>query len=486
MRILFVSPEVSPFIKEGGLADVVGALPIALAGAGHDVRVICPRHGGLRTSGEWRRMNRILFVPTGGGMHYAGLWETALHSQRTVPVYFIEYDEYFARGEIYHGPWGAHADNDRRFAFFARAAFEACHSIRWIPDVLHCHDWTTGLVPVLLNEVFTANEWAKTASVFTIHNMQHQGHFAAEVLDFAGLPRQVFRSDALESFGGLNWMKGAIYHADKVTTVSPTYAREIRSPEGGFGLDRVLNFKGADLIGILNGIDTESWNPASDPALPTPFSAADLSGKAEGKTALQKAFGLDERPEIPVFGVVSRLFHQKGLDLLLSIIERLADSGRMHLVVLGSGEKWEEDSFRKAADRHPRLVGVRIGFDENLAHLIIGASDFFVMPSRFEPCGLGQQYAMRYGTIPIVRRTGGLADTVVPMGTEGATGFVFDDAQPFQLLEKIMEAVSLWEIAPDEIERLRMRGMRRDASWANAACEYQDVYRWAVASRTGG
>ncbi len=485
MRILFVAPEVAPFVKEGGLADVVGALPIALARLGHDVRVICPLHGGMRTGEGWNRRDEILYVPTGAGMHYAGLRETSLDPGKRVPVYFVEYDEYFARGEIYHGPWGAHGDNDRRFAFFARSAFEVCHLLEWIPDVMHCHDWTTALVPVFLNEVFTAREWAGTASVFTIHNLQHQGHFAAGVLDFAGLPRSLLRSDALESYGGLNWMKGAIYHANKVTTVSPTYAAEIRSPEGGFGLDRILDFKGADLVGILNGIDMDTWDPAGDPALPEPFRADDLSGKAKAKELLQESFGLARRPDLPVFGVVSRLFHQKGLDLLVSVVERMADSGRMQLVVLGSGEKWEEEAFRNAAGRHPDSVGVMIGFDERLAHLVIGASDFFLMPSRFEPCGLGQQYAMRYGTVPIVRRTGGLADTVIPLGREGATGFLFDEAQPHRLLDSIFEAVSLWEFAPDEMDRLRKRGMERDASWENSARQYADVYRWAVASRRG-
>lgn len=485
MRILFIAPEVAPFVKEGGLADVVGALPIALSRLGHDVRVLCPRHGGMRTADDWVRRKEILYVPTGAGMHYAGLWEAPLDRQKTVPVYFLEFDEYFARGEIYHGPWGAHGDNDRRFAFFARSAFEVCHALDWIPDLVHCHDWTTALVPVYLNETFNTGAWEGTASVFTIHNLQHQGHFSAGLLDFAGLPGHLLRSDSLESYGGLNWMKGAVYNANKITTVSPTYAREIRTPEGGFGLDRILDFKGGDLVGILNGIDTETWDPSRDTALPEPFSVDAPAGKARAKETLQESFGLEVRSDIPVFGVVSRLFHQKGLDLLVSVVERMANSGRMQLVVLGSGEKWEEDMFRAAAARHPGVVGVEVGFSEQLAHLVIGGSDFFLMPSRFEPCGLGQQYAMRYGTIPLVRRTGGLADTVIPLGAEGATGFLFDEAQPHKLLETIFEAVSVWEYAPDEIDRLRERGMRRDASWEKAAREYSDVYDWALAARRG-
>ncbi len=485
MRVLFVSPEVTPFVKEGGLADVVGALPPALARLGHDVRVVCPKHGGLVPGADWQRHPGVLYVPTGAGMHYAACWETSLDREGRVPLVFVEYDEYFARGEIYHGPWGAHGDNDRRFAFFARAALEVCAAAGWIPDVVHAHDWTCALTPVFLNTVLAHGVWAGTASVFTIHNLQHQGHFARGVLDFAGLPQSVFREDGLESFGGLNWMKGAIYHSNKVTTVSPTYAREIRSPEGGFGLHRVLDFKGADLVGILNGIDTVAWNPSGDPALPVPFNADSLAGKDAARKHLRKVFGLDQRPEVPLFGVVSRLFHQKGLDLLASVAGRAVGSGRMQLVVLGSGEKWEEDAFSGLAAHFPGGAGVRIGFDENLAHLVIGGSDFFVMPSRFEPCGLGQQYAMRYGTIPVVRRTGGLADTVVPCGEVGETGFLFDRADPQELLESIFHAVELWETDPDAIHRLRVNGMVRDASWSVSAKAYADVYRWAVAARRG-
>lgn len=485
MRVLFVSPEVAPHVKEGGLADVVGALPKALAGLGHDVRIVCPRHGSLGVNPEWNRRPGVLHVPTGAGMHYAAAWETGLDGGSEVPLYFVEYEEYFARGEIYHGPWGAHGDNDRRFAFFARAAFEVCHELGWIPDAVHCHDWTAGLVPVFLNTVFRDGPWAGTASVFTIHNLEHQGHFSRGVLDFAGLPESVFREDGLESFGGLNWMKGAIYHANKITTVSPTYAREIRGVTGGFGLHRALDFKGADLVGILNGIDTEVWDPGRDPFLPEPYSADRPGGKAAAKRLLQERFGLEPRSDRPVFGVVSRLYHQKGLDLLLSVVERLAESERLQLVVLGSGERWEEQGFAAAAGRHPGRIAAHIGFSEELAHLVVGGSDFFVMPSRFEPCGLGQQYAMRYGTVPVVRRTGGLADTVVPLGEPGATGFLFDEPHPHLLLEKIFEALSLWEHAFDELERLRRRGMERDATWERSAALYADVYEWALAARRG-
>ena len=485
MKILMVAPEVAPFVKEGGLADVVGALPKALAEAGHDVRVICPRHGSLAAGKNWKRRDEILYVPTGDGTCYGSFWETFLDEKESVPLYFVEYDEYFARGEVYHGPWGAHGDNDRRFAFFSRASLELCQLLDWIPDVVHCHDWTTGLVPVYLNTLYRSGPWAETASVFTIHNLEHQGNFDREILAYAQLPEWVFQEAGLESFGRANWMKGAIYHANKITTVSPTYAEEIRSPEGGFGLDQALRFKGADLIGILNGIDLGAWNPGTDPFLGSSFTADDLSGKNQVKSELQREFGIEVNPNKPLFGVVSRLFHQKGLDLLASVVERIAAHGRMQLVILGSGEKWEEESFAHAAARHPGVIGAYIGFSEAIAHRVIAGSDFFIMPSRFEPCGLGQQYAMRYGTIPVVRRTGGLADTVIPMGREEATGFLFDEAHPHPLLEKIFEAVSLWEHAPDEVHRLRMNGMRRDASWDRSAEEYGEVYRWGILDRRG-
>ncbi|MGE9290268.1 MAG: glycogen synthase GlgA [Puniceicoccales bacterium] len=485
MKILMVAPEVAPFVKEGGLADVVGALPKALSVAGHDVRIVCPRHGSLKIEENWTRRPEILYVPTGEGTQFASLWQTEINHGAHVPLYFIEYGEYFSRGEIYHGPWGAHGDNDRRFAFFARAALETCHLLDWIPDVVHCHDWTTGLVPVYLNTLYRSGAWSRTASVYTIHNLEHQGNFSPEVLSYTELPDWVFKPDGLESLGRMNWMKGAIYHANKITTVSPTYAEEIRSPEGGFGLDHALRFKGADLVGILNGIDLGAWDPAQDPLLTTKFSAADLAGKDEAKAELQREFGLEVNPHLPVFGVVSRLFHQKGLDLLASVVERMAESGRMQLVVLGSGEQWEEESFSHAAWRHPNCVGTYIGFSEALAHRIIAGSDFFIMPSRFEPCGLGQQYAMRYGTIPVVRRTGGLADTVIPVGQENPTGFLFDEPHPHQLLERLFEAITLWEQAPDEIHRLRVNGMTRDASWDRSAEQYAQVYEWALAARRG-
>ena len=483
MKILMATPEVAPLVKEGGLADVVGALPKALAAAGHDVRIVCPRHGSLEVGSDWHRHPEVLHVPTGVGTHYAAVWETRIGKRAPVPLYFVEYEEYFARGEIYHGPWGPHGDNDRRFAFFSRAVFELCHAIGWMPDLVHCHDWTTGLVPVFLNTLFRDGPWAGTASVFTIHNLEHQGHFSRGLLDFAGLPGSVFREDGIESYGGLNWMKGAIYHANKITTVSPTYAREIRSPAGGFGLHEALRFKGADLVGILNGIDSEEWNPGADPALPEPFGPDEPDGKSAASRALREAFGLDPRPELPVFGVVSRLYHQKGLDLLASVVERMAESGRMQLVVLGSGEAWEEHCFREAAARHPGTIGAHIGFSERLAHLVIGGSDFFIMPSRFEPCGLGQQYAMRYGTIPVVRRTGGLADTVTPHGEDGGSGLLFDEPVPHALLDAILEAVLLWEHSPEDIRRLRRNGMTRDASWDRSAQEYLQVYDWAVQAR---
>jgi len=485
MKILMVTPEVTPFVKEGGMADVVGALPLALREQGHDVRVICPRHGSLQIRENWQRREDILFVPTGEGTRYASVWETSLDAKSRVPLYFIEYEEFFARGEIYHGPWGAHGDNDRRFAFFSRAALETCNLLEWIPDVIHCHDWTTGLVPVYLNTLYRGGEWSRTASVFTIHNLEHQGNFSAEVMPFTQLPGWVYQEAGLESLGRMNWMKGAIYHANKITTVSPTYANEIRTPEGGFGLDHALRFKGGDLIGILNGIDPHFWNPERDPLTGHTYSADDFSGKDALKASLQSDFGLEVNPHLPVFGVVSRLFHQKGLDLLASVVERIAESGRMQLIVLGAGEKWEEESFSHAAARHPTSVGAHIGFSEALAHRIIAGSDFFVMPSRFEPCGLGQQYAMRYGTIPVVRQTGGLADTVVSVGQHDATGFLFTEAHPHQLLESLFEAVTLWEYAPDEIHRLRINGMNRDASWDCSAEQYTEVYEWAVQARRG-
>ena len=437
LNILFVTPEVEPFVKIGGLADMVGALPKELAKLGHDVRIVCPAYGSVKQVGEWRALPEPLGVDVGAVTQWARTWETVLPGSAAtsaqasaVPVYFLENNDYFSRPEVYTSPWGACEDNDLRFAFLSRGALALCQQLAWTPDVVHCHDWTTGLVPVMLNTTLRDTPLGQAATVFTIHNIEHQGYCDRRVLDFARLPASEFRADSIESVGAVNLMKAGLYHSTKITTVSPTYANEIKTPGGGFGLDGVLRFRAGDFIGIVNGIDDVTWDPARDPALPANYSAAELGGKAVCKAKLQEHFGLEVNPRLPVFGAVSRLAAQKGLDLLAAALPAVMERMQVQLVLTGSGDWRMENTFKQAARAWRGRVGVHIGFDDRLARLIQGGSDFFVMPSRAEPCGLTQMYAMRYGTLPVVRATGGLVDTVENFaeGQGRGTGFVFQDA----------------------------------------------------------
>ena len=502
LKILFVTPEVEPFVKVGGLADMVGALPKELAKLGHDVRIVCPAYGSVKQVGEWRALAEPLGVDVGTVTQWARTWETVLPGSAAtsarasaatsarasaVPVYFLENNDYFARPEVYTSPWGACADNDLRFTFLSRGALALCQQMSWTPDVVHCHDWTTGLVPVMLNTTLRDTPLGAAATVFTIHNIEHQGYSDRRVLPFARLPASEFRADSLESVGAVNLMKAGLYHATKITTVSPTYANEIKTPGGGFGLDAVLRFRAGDLVGIVNGIDAELWDPARDTALPANYSAADLRGKAGCKAKLQERFGLEVNPRVPLFGVVSRLVAQKGLDLLAAALPALMERMRVQLVLTGSGDWRMENTFQQAAHAWRGRVGVHIGFDDKLARLIQAGSDCFVMPSRSEPCGLTQMYAMRYGTLPVVRATGGLVDTVENFveGQGRGTGFVFQDATAPALLNTLGWACATYYDRPEEFIALQRRAMARDFSWHGNAGQYVQVYRWAVESRTG-
>jgi starch synthase len=486
LKILFVTPEVEPFVKVGGLADMVGALPKDLARLGHDVRVICPAYGSIKRTADWRALDEPLGVDVGPAAQWARTWTTLLPGSK-VPVYFLENHDYFARPEVYTGPWGAHADNDLRYAFLCRGALALCQQLAWVPDVIHCHDWTTGLLPLMLNTTLRETPIGTAATVFTIHNLEHQGWAPARVIDFARLPRAVVERDKLEGGGMINLMRAGLYHATKLTTVSPTYADEIKTPDGGFGLDDVLRFRAGDLVGILNGIDDESWDPARDRSLPTNYSAADLSGKTACKAKLQADLGLEVRPSVPLFGVVSRLASQKGLDLLAAALPAVMERMDVQLVLLGSGEAALEESFRRAAEVYRGRCGVRLGFDGKLARLIQAGSDFFVMPSRAEPCGLTQMYAMRYGTLPLVRATGGLVDTVRNFveGQPVGTGFVFRDATVGALTDTLGWACATWYDRPQEFAGLQQRAMAQDFSWRVSADKFVELYGWAVAARRG-
>ncbi len=483
LRVLFVASECVPFAKAGGLGDVVGALPRALEREGHDVRVVIPRYDTIKTAGM-QKHPAPLGVPTGVGEMWCAVWETRLPDS-DVPVYMLDHAQLFGRGYIYDPPGRAASDNLLRFSFLSRGALQVCRGLQWIPDVLHVHDWPTALVPVYTNTT-DARDFARTASVLTLHNVAHQGMFPAEHLRFTGLGAGVFHERGLEDRGAINTLKGGLYHATKLTTVSPRYSAEVRAPAGGMGLEGVLNFRGADLIGILNGIDEDIWDPASDRHTPVHFDATDLAGKAQCKSALQRELGLTESPETPLVAIISRMTKQKGTDVIAAALDRLLGLG-IQIGMLGSGDPEHEAFFGMRSHRSGSQFRAWIGFNEPLSHRLEAGADLFLMPSRFEPCGLNQMYSQRYGTLPIVRNTGGLHDTVEPFNpaTGAGTGFRFDDLTPNALVSTVAWAVDTYRNHPWAFRKMQVRAMQRPFGWHVAALQYLEVYRWALAARRG-
>lgn len=489
MKILMISSEVAPFSKAGGLGDVVGALSKELEAAGHDVRVVTPLYGFLKPGPAWKAFSGAVSVHLGYGREeFCRVWQAPLPGSKA-EVNFIEFGRYFNRPGIYgDNGGGGYTDNPERFVFLTRAALDWCFASGWIPDIVHAHDWPAALAPVYLNTVDRAGPLGRAASVFTIHNLEHQGYSPRSILDFAGLPGWLFSADNLESFGQINFMKGGLYHATKLTTVSRHYAQEIQGIAGGCGLHDLLRFRAADLIGVTNGIDNSEWNPATDPRLPARFSTVDLSGKVACKTVLQQRFGLNQHPPVPIFAAIARLYSQKGLDLFAAIIPDLLKEMDAQFIVLGAGDATLADSFRGLAQHYSGRVGAYIGYDESLAHLIEAGADFFVMPSRFEPCGLNQMYSQAYGTPPIVRATGGLVDTVEPYqeGKGLGTGFLFQEPSARALHQAIARAYATYTDRPADMLALRLNGMKRDFSWSNSTKQYVKVYEWALGARRGG
>ncbi len=464
---------------------MVGSLPKALAALGHDVRVVCPAYGSMRLGAGWHALPEPLGVDVGTSAHWARTWETVLPGS-TVPVYALEHEGFFGRPEVYAGPGGDHPDNDLRFAFLCRGALNLCLQLGWIPDVAHGHDWTTGLLPVLLNTTLRRTPLGRTASVFTIHNLEHQGHVNRRVLDFAHIPPGEFRNDSTASGEQVNLLKAGLYHATKLSTVSPTYAEEIKLPGGGWGLDGVLRFRSGDLVGILNGIDAAAWNPAMDKNIPRFYDQRSVgAGKAAAKRALQERLGLDPDPHIALYGVVSRFAAQKGLDLIAEALPHIVSRMHVQFAFLGAGDPGLEQTFRWAGEAFPGRVGLHVGYDNALAHLIQAGADLFLMPSRAEPCGLTQMYAMRYGTPPVVRSTGGLIDTVEQYeeGTGAGTGFRFEDDTAPALYNTVGWACATYYDRPEEFQAMRLRGMDRDFAWGASARQYEQLYGWAVKAR---
>lgn len=480
MKILMVSPEIDPFVKVGGLGDVVGALAKQLARLGHDVRCVTPLYGSVKRIGDWTMLPTPLGADVGSAAEWCRVWETRVPGSEAI-AYFLEHEGFFARKDVYTDA----GDHDKRATFFTRGALNLCLQLGWIPDVIHCHDWTCGFVPVWLNTTDRFGPLGHSATVFTIHNLEHQGYSHRLALAYAHLPERLFSPDNVESLGAVNLMKAGLYHSTKITTVSPNYAREIQTPAYGFGLDHVLRFRAGDLIGILNGIDTDAWDPANDPLIPAAYSLDEPVAKSECKAALQRELGLDVDPAKPIYGVISRLFRQKGLDLLAEVLPEVLQNMHVQFAILGTGDADLEADFRRAAVEFPGRVGLKIGFDNKLAHLIQAGADFFVMPSRSEPCGLTQMYAMRYGTLPVARSTGGLTDTIEKYveGADIGTGFLFDAADENAVYHTIGWACATYYDRPEEFLAMRRRAMARDFSWEVSARKYVDVYTWAIDAR---
>jgi starch synthase len=479
MRILMVTSEAVPFAKTGGLADVAGALPRALVRLGHEVDVVMPRYRGITTDGLLRRLP----VARGAEVTDTDFSGIVADGVRTI---FVDHPAYFDRDYLYGIAERDYADNPERFAFLSEAALSWAASDAVPYDVIHAHDWQAGLVPVLQAERLRMGQAARRLpTVITIHNLAYQGVFDASWLPRLGLSWDLMRMDALEYWGRISFLKAGIVFSRLITTVSPTYAREIQTPASGFGFEGILRERAGDLVGILNGIDYDQWDPARDPNLPEPYSASALGGKQAAKRALHEALHLPTSEDViakPTIGLVSRLVDQKGFDLLAALAEELPRLGAT-LTLLGTGERRYEDLWLGLAARYPDRIGVRIGFDERLAHLIEGGADLFLMPSRFEPCGLNQMYSLRYGTVPVVRATGGLADTVdnFDPSTGAGTGFTFDEYSPQALLGTLRWALGVF---PDRgtWARIQIAGMERDYSWNASARRYVEVYERAAVS----
>jgi len=482
LKILFATSEALPLIKTGGLADVSGSLPGALRGHGHDVRLILPAYpAALRRAGA---------VETVATLHLPGVREPVHILKGNLrdkggSVYLVSAHEHFDRGgnpytDLTGNDWG---DNPDRFALFCQVIALMAQDLvglDWRPDLVHCNDWQTGLAPLLLAEADDA-----PATLFTIHNLSYQGIFNRAAFDRLGLRETLWSPQALEYHGGFSFLKSGIVFAQRVNTVSPSYAKEVRLPRLGYGLDGLLEHLGARFSGILNGIDYREWDPASDPHIVCHYDADRFDLKATNKQALQDDFGLPQDDQAFLFGYIGRLVEQKGVDLILEVLPRLLRRPEVQIVLQGTGNAALERALQQAAQQYPTQVAVYVGYDEARAHHIEAGSDCFLMPSRFEPCGLNQLYSLRYGAVPLVHRTGGLADTVVdatPLNLERglATGFVFENADAEGLWYALRQALGLRNYSAEAWRRLAVTGMRQDFSWDASACRYEALYRQAI------
>jgi starch synthase len=485
MRILLASSEVHPYSKTGGLADMVGSLAKTLAHGGHRVGIITPLYAGIRERfPQLKQFGLPLEFPLGEQQVGGEIW--SLDPIEGLTMYFVDQPGFYERADLYQAEGTDYPDNAERFMFLSKAAAHLALNLPWKPEVLHVHDWQASPAALLLqHQRKLAGQGSTPGTCLTIHNLAYQGLFPAAKYALMNLPGDYFTPSGVEFYRQMSCLKAGIVYADVITTVSPRYAREITTEESGCGLDGLLRQRNSSLVGILNGVDYEEWNTISDAYLKHPYSAADLSGKAADKLELQKEFGLPVDARIPLFGNIGRLTEQKGVELLLGALEEMLSTG-LQFVAVGSGSPAFQRAYQELARRFPSQVSVRIGFDEGLSHRIEAGCDFFLMPSRFEPCGLNQMYGLRYGTIPIVRTTGGLDDTVVDIRDDvaKANGIKFVEYSATALAKGVRKALTLYS-EPELLHRYRLNAMTADFSWNRTVGEYLKVYRKAQAHGGG-
>lgn len=478
MEVVFVASEMVPFATTGGLGDVLGSLPREIAKLGHRVSVFLPKY--KKISQKKLTLDLIaenIQIPLGAEIETTNIFS---YRYNELTVYLIEHSEYFDRDELYGTPMGDYPDNDRRFAFFDRAVLEGLKKLKIKPEVIHCHDWQTGLIPVYLKTLYQTDPfYKKTKTVFTIHNLAYQGNFPPDSVPITGISWEEFKFDRLEFYGKISFLKSGLVYSDVLTTVSERYAQEIQSPGFGCGLEAVLARRKESLYGIMNGIIPEEWNPEKDPAIEANFSPKNLKGKKICKDTLQKENYLKVDPAIPVFGFIGRLVDQKGLDILVPAVEEMAKLN-WQLIVLGTGDEEFHKALRVMHKRHPGHLGLNITFDLKMAKRIYSGCDFFLTPSRFEPCGLGPMFALQFGTIPIVRETGGLTDSIHEFNpkTGDGNGFIFPGYKTEDLLTAMKRAVGIFQDSK-LMTKLIKNGMACDFSWETSARKYVQVYEKA-------
>lgn len=485
LKVLFVASECAPYAKSGGLGDVAASLPKALRKLGVDARLAIPLYDSIDRAKFGLAEEAPCRVAAGGGeVNGCGIWRGI--ADGGVPIWFVEHDRFFARGGLYDDRGTEFGDNAFRFGLLCMAAAQVCRDRDWIPDVIHVHDWPTAIFPALLDAWRKAGTpLGRAASVLTIHNQSYQGYSHPSALAYLGLGPEYFTADTLESWGKLNLLKGGIALADAITTVSPTYAKEVLAEPGGNGLSAYLQKRGEDFEGILNGADYDVWNPENDRLIPATYRAESLIGKGLCKQELQAQLGLATDPSVPLFGIVSRLAAQKGTGLMREVLPLVLAALKMQLVVLGSGEGDDENFFRWLARTFPGRVATEIGYSDELSHRIQAGSDFFLMPSLFEPCGLSQLYALRYGSLPVVHATGGLEDTIEQYneGEGSGTGFKFYVPTATAFRDAVAWAVDTWQERPSHVTMMRERAMRIRFDWETSAKRYIEIYRRAMAKR---